>query len=36
MNYFNNNYTNIPVIIGGNFNDEPQNSPISEIMNSNF
>lgn len=33
--YFARNYTNLPVFIGGDFNEEPQNEPIT-IMKSGF
>lgn len=34
--YFSNNFTDIPVLLGGDFNEEPQNKPISDIMESSF
>lgn len=34
--YFKSNYQNIPVIISGDFNEEPQNQPIKEVMESEF
>jgi endonuclease/exonuclease/phosphatase family metal-dependent hydrolase len=34
--YFSNNFTDIPVLLGGDFNEEPQNKPICDIMESSF
>lgn len=34
--YFSNNFTDMPVILGGDFNEEPQNKPICDIMESSF
>ena len=34
--YFSNNFTDIPVVLGGDFNEEPQNKPICDIMESSF
>ena len=36
IQFFNENFQNIPVILGGDFNEEPQNKPISDIMESTF
>jgi len=36
VDYFESNYLDIPVFIGGDFNEEPQNQPIAEVMNSGF
>ena len=32
VDYFEVNYKDIPVFIGGDFNEEPQNKPIAEVM----
>lgn len=34
--YFADKYRNIPVFIAGDYNEEPQNEPISKIMKENF
>ena len=34
--FFTDNFQHIPVIIGGDFNEEPQNKPIADIMESAF
>ena len=36
IQFFSENFQNIPVIIGGDFNEEPQNKPIADIMESTF
>ena len=36
IQFFNENYQDLPVILSGDFNEEPQNKPISDIMESNF
>ena len=36
VQFFSDNFKDIPVIFGGDFNEEPQNPPISENMESKF
>ena len=36
VDYFSKNYTDLPVFLGGDFNEEPQNEPIHSVMESAF